>query len=93
MRVEVVNKNTGVSWKREALVKSDHLQHASSFTAMQKATAFPIASIARIMAEGHMEGDREQRRDYWTKYPTTLTYADVPFDMLTTYLKELNLEV
>ena len=47
---------------------------------MQKATAFSISSVAKIMAEGKMEGNKEQHRDYWTQYPKSLSYADVPFD-------------
>jgi len=75
------------SWREEKIIKSD-----KRFSAMQKATAFPIASVAAIMAEGKMEGDKEQRRDYWTTYPKALTYADVPFEDFTNNLKTLGLD-
>tara|TARA_Y100000593_G_scaffold93309_1_gene187745 strand:- start:7314 stop:8432 length:1119 start_codon:yes stop_codon:yes gene_type:complete len=62
-------------WKEEKLIKSD-----DRFSAMQKATAFPISSVASLMAEGKMEGKRHQHRDYWTNFPKVLTYADVPHE-------------
>ena len=88
---EVKNSDTGLSWSREILVKSDHLQHISSFTAMQKATAFPIASVASLMAGGKMEGDKDQRRDYYTQYPKSLTYKDIPTELFNDNLKKLNI--
>ena len=63
------------SWVEEKLIKSD-----DRFSAMQKATAFPISCVASLMAEGKMEGKKHQHRDYWTNFPKALTYADVPFD-------------
>ena len=62
-------------WRQEKVIKSDE-----RFSAMQKATAFSIASIAAIMAEGKLEGDMEQHRDYWVQYPMSLSYSDAPFD-------------
>jgi len=62
------------TWYKEKLIRSD-----DQFSAMQKATAFPISCVASLMAEGKMEGDREQHRDYHTQYPKALSYADVPY--------------
>jgi saccharopine dehydrogenase-like NADP-dependent oxidoreductase len=62
------------SWVEEKVIKSD-----DKFSAMQKATAFPISCVASLMAEGRMEGKKDQHRDYWTQYSKALTYADVPF--------------
>jgi saccharopine dehydrogenase-like NADP-dependent oxidoreductase len=90
---EAKSVTSGLKWRREITIKGDHLQHVSSFTAMQKGTAFPIAAVARLIAEGEMEGDKDQHRDYYTQYPKALSYRDVPFDKFKTYLKELNLEI
>jgi hypothetical protein len=68
--------NPSLTWKRELQV----LGEEDGFSGMQKATAFPISSVAKIMAEGKMEGDKDQRRDHWTQYPKALSYADIPFD-------------
>ena len=72
------------TWRQEKVIKS-----SKRFSAMQKATAFSISSVAAIMAKGEMEGDREQHRDYWEQYPTALSYADVPFDKFDKNLKQL----
>jgi saccharopine dehydrogenase-like NADP-dependent oxidoreductase len=63
------------TWHKEKLISSDE-----QFSAMQKATAFPISCVASLMAEGKMEGDRDQHRDYYTQYPKTLSYADIPYE-------------
>ena len=73
-------------WREEKLIKADEL-----FTAMQKATAFSISSVAAIMAQGKMEGNKEQRRDYWTQYNKSLTYLDVPFEEFNKNLKALGI--
>ena len=72
------------AWVEEKVIKAD-----DKFTAMQKATAFSISSVAAIMAEGKLEGNKEQHRDYWTQYPKALSYADVPFDKFNANLKFL----
>ena len=71
-------------WREERVVKADN-----QFTAMQKATAFPISSVAKLMAEGEMEGNKEQHRDYFTQFPKCLGYSDVPYDKFTENLKQL----
>ncbi|MAF25991.1 hypothetical protein CL634_10535 [bacterium] len=63
------------SWNEEKVIKVD-----DRFSAMQKATAFPISSVAAIMAQGKLEGDKEQHRDWWLQHNKSLSYADVPFD-------------
>lgn len=63
-------------WKKEILIKSNE-----RFSAMQQATAFPISSVAALMAEGAYDGDRDQRRDYYTQYNKNLSYKDVNFDL------------
>lgn len=64
------------TWHEEKLIKSDE-----RFSAMQKATAFPASCVASIMAEGKLEGDKGQHRDYYTQYSNVSTYADVPLDL------------
>ena len=73
------------SWDKEKLVKSD-----DQFSAMQKATAFPISSVASMMANGELEGNRDQRRDFWTQYPKALSYEHVSFEEFDVNLKKLN---
>jgi len=74
-------------WRRERVIKSDE-----QFSAMQKATAFSISSVAAIMAQGKLEGNKEQRRDYWVQYPAALSYADIPFEEFKENLKILGIE-
>tara|TARA_Y100001938_G_C8101570_1_gene442209 strand:- start:16373 stop:17524 length:1152 start_codon:yes stop_codon:yes gene_type:complete len=76
------------TWRKEILVKSD-----DKFSAMQKATAFSISSVAAIMAEGKMEGNKEQHRDYHTQYDKSLGYKDVPFDEFNKNLNKLGLDI
>lgn len=47
------------------------------FTAMQKATAFPISVVADIIAKGHLDG---------ILYPS---YADIPLDMFNSNLESI----
>jgi saccharopine dehydrogenase (NAD+, L-lysine-forming) len=74
------------TWRQEKVIKSDE-----QFSAMQKATAFSISSVAAIMAEGKLEGNKEQHRDYWVQYPKALTYADVPYEKFKSNLTKLGL--
>ena len=76
------------TWAEEKLISSD-----DRFTAMQKATAFPISSVASLMAKGALEGDRDERRDYHTQYPKVLSYQDIPFDDFKKNLSVLGLDV
>ena len=64
-----------LNWRKDLVVFPQE-----GFSAMQRATSSPISAVASLMAEGELEGDKEQHRDYWTKYPTKLTYKDIPFD-------------
>jgi saccharopine dehydrogenase-like NADP-dependent oxidoreductase len=59
-------------WQKEKLISSDE-----QFSAMQKATAFPISAVASMMAEGLLEGDMDQRRDYYIQYPKVLAYENI----------------
>lgn len=76
------------SWHKEILVNSDE-----KFSAMQKATAFSISSVAAIMAEGKLEGNKDQRRDYHTQYDKNLGYKDVPFDEFIKNLNKIGLDI
>tara|TARA_Y100000593_G_scaffold35778_1_gene69846 strand:- start:5996 stop:7168 length:1173 start_codon:yes stop_codon:yes gene_type:complete len=62
------------TWRQEKVIRSDE-----RFSAMQKATAFSISSVAAIMAEGKLEGNKAQHRDYWEQYSPCLSYEDVPY--------------
>ena len=78
-----VTKDNAV-WREEKLIKSD-----ANFTAMQKATAFPISAVAKLMAEGELEGDKAQHRDYYTQHCKSLKYSDIPYDKFKENLDKL----
>ena len=75
-------------WNEEKSIKSD-----LNFSAMQKATAYPISAVASLMAEGMLEGKRDQHRDYYTAYPKALAYRDIPFEEFNKKINLLGLEV
>ena len=77
-----------LKWSKELIVFPQ-----KDFSAMQRATSSPISAVASLMAEGELEGDREQHRDYWTKYPSKLTYRDIPFEKFNSKLEELGLDI
>ena len=72
------------TWNEEKVIKVD-----DRFSAMQKATAFPISSIAALMAEGVFDGEKSQCRGYWDCFDKSLSYKDVPFDRFNENLKTL----
>jgi len=78
-----------VQWKQEKIITADA---DGDFSAMQKATAYPVSSVAALMADGFFDGKKEQRRDYWTHYPKALSYSDVPFDEFNSNLNKLGVE-
>lgn len=73
--VAEVKNDDGLVWRKEFAISSDE-----KFTAMQKCTAFSIASMADLMGKGALDDRKEQFRGYWKEKPASLTYADVPFD-------------
>ena len=74
------------TWRQEKVIRSDE-----RFSAMQKATAFSISSVAAIMAGGKLEGNKTQHRDYWEQYSPCLSYEDVPFEEFNRNLKILGI--
>ncbi len=76
-----------VEWKEELAVFGG----SDGFSAMQKATAFPIAAVANLMAEGYFDKGMDQHRDYWIPYPKSLSYEHVPYEMFSEKLKVLGL--
>jgi len=78
-----------VEWKEELAILGD----LDGFSAMQKATAFSIASVASLMAEGIFDGNMEQRGDAWIPYPKNLSYGHVPYDKFRDRLTSLGLNV
>ncbi len=73
-------------WRQEKVIRSDE-----QFSAMQKSTAFSISSVAAIMAQGKLEGNKTQHRDYWEQYSPSLSYEDVPFEEFNNNLKKLGI--
>jgi saccharopine dehydrogenase-like NADP-dependent oxidoreductase len=78
-----------VEWKEELAVFGE----PDGFSAMQKATAFPITSVATLMAEGIFDGDMEQRKDHRTPHPKNLSYSHVPYKKFRDRLNLLGLSV
>jgi saccharopine dehydrogenase-like NADP-dependent oxidoreductase len=74
--VKVFVRAGEIFWDKDVLVSNDE----NGFSAMQKATGFGISSVAKIMAEGKLEGDWQEHRDYWTPFPNNLSYKHVPFE-------------
>tara|TARA_R110002050_G_scaffold6130_1_gene25929 strand:+ start:2043 stop:3131 length:1089 start_codon:yes stop_codon:yes gene_type:complete len=62
-------------WKHENVVRSD--EH---FSAMQKCTAFPIASVADILTTGKLDDRVVQKRSGEVKLSNCLKYSDIDFD-------------
>lgn len=81
-------KSGDMAWKKEILVKSNQM-----FSAMQQATAFPISSVAALMAEGSLEGNKDQSGEYYTQYEKNLSYKDIPFNLFKEKLEILGLEI
>jgi saccharopine dehydrogenase-like NADP-dependent oxidoreductase len=79
-----VNNDSGLTWKKEHVIECD-----KKFSAMQKCTAFPISTIASMMAEGMFDDRKDERRGYYINLPYSLTYADVPFDKFNNKLNML----
>ena len=72
-----------LSWNKEILVNADKgsFEDVKNFTAMQKATAFSIASVADIMARGLL--DRAFGLD------RRLTYSHIPYEEFNDTLNKL----
>ena len=77
----------------EVVLKDGPPTEAEMFSAMQQATAFPISSVAALMAEGIFDGDKEQHRDYYTQYNKNLSYKDIDFDLFKEKLDVLGCEI
>tara|TARA_Y100000593_G_scaffold17894_1_gene35724 strand:+ start:1499 stop:2653 length:1155 start_codon:yes stop_codon:yes gene_type:complete len=82
--IKAIIRSGDLTWDKELLVPFN-----LSFDAMQVATSSPITAVAKIMAEGKMEGDRDEHRDYYSQYPKNLSYKDVPFDEFDEVIKKL----
>jgi len=82
-------KSKDLTWEKDISIIGDE----DGFSAMQKATAFPASSVAKIIAEGKLEGNKEEHRGYWTKYPASLSYSDIPFDEFNNNLKLLGITI
>ena len=87
--IKVFIEGEKTEWKEELAIFGE----LDGFSAMQKATAFPVSSVASLMAEGLFDKDMEQRRDYWTPYPKNLSYSHIPYDKFRERLTVLGLDV
>jgi saccharopine dehydrogenase-like NADP-dependent oxidoreductase len=81
--LKAVAEKGDLSWNKEILVKADKgsFEDPKNFTAMQKATAFPIASVADIMARGLLDRDFGLDR--------RLNYSHIPYEEFNTTLNKL----
>ena len=80
-----------VYWDKEIKVYSGDFK--TEFSAMQQATAFPISSVASLMAEGFFDNREIEHRGYKEKLPVTLTYKDIPFERFNENLRLLGVTV
>ena len=81
--LKAVAEKGDLSWNKEILVNADKgsFEDPKNFTAMQKATAFPIASVADIMARGLLDRDFGLDR--------RLNYSHIPYEEFNTTLNKL----
>ena len=77
-----------LTWDKEILVGYD-----TEFSAMQKATAFSISSVADLMAQGKFDDRKVQNRSGDISLPVVLNYSDVPCDEFNENLKFLGIQV
>ena len=78
-----------LSWKNWIIIEGSN--DTGGFSAMQKCTAFPISSVAAMMADGILDSEarKQQHRDYYTYPSSALTYKDVPYQELGKRLTQL----
>ena len=88
--LKIIINAGAVSWDKELLIGS-----SAEFSAMQQATAFPIAAVASLMAEGFFDDQNKerQRRGYWECFSKSLSYADVPYDEFSGTLDKLDIKI
>ena len=84
--IKAVVESGDLTWDKEIIIGYD-----TQFSAMQKATAFSISSVAKIMAEGYFDERFIEHRGYKDKMSVVLKYSDVPYDKFEKNLKELGL--
>jgi hypothetical protein len=73
IKVEIEAEDT--SWEKELIIP-----YCRTFSAMQKATAFSISSVAKMMAEKFFDKNTPQHRDYYDLPPKSLTYKHVDYN-------------
>jgi len=58
----------------------EKIVHSSGpFSAMQRATAYSISTVASLMGSGVLDSRSIQRRGYDEELPMSLQYADIPY--------------
>lgn len=82
-----------VTWKKEIVVGYDAEVSKTRFSAMQKATAYAISSVAEIMAEGYFDDRKIQNRGGDIKLPVVLEYRDVPYERFNKNLDKLGIKI
>jgi saccharopine dehydrogenase-like NADP-dependent oxidoreductase len=75
-----------LKWSKELVISADN-----KFSAMQKATAFPISSVAALMAKGVFDDRKIENRSGDIKLPIVLSYKDIPQEGFTENLTQLGL--
>jgi saccharopine dehydrogenase-like NADP-dependent oxidoreductase len=81
--IKVMIKAKDNFWEKELLIP-----HSHNFSAMQKATAFSISSVAKMMAEDFFNENAAQHRDYFDIPPIALTYKLVDYEE---FMKNINI--
>ena len=84
--IKAIVESGDLKWNKEIIVGFD-----TKFSAMQKATAFSISSVAKIMAEGYFDKRTVQNRGGDIVLPVVLKYSDVPYEEFEKNLTTLGL--
>jgi saccharopine dehydrogenase-like NADP-dependent oxidoreductase len=71
-----------LQWKHWTIIEAEDKTPEIHFTAMQKATAYPISAIASLLADGILDRERRkvERRGCYEHPSPVLSYKDIPFD-------------
>tara|TARA_B100000676_G_scaffold308903_1_gene370962 strand:- start:1716 stop:2813 length:1098 start_codon:yes stop_codon:yes gene_type:complete len=84
--IKAIVKSGDLTWDKEIIIGYDQ-----KFSAMQKATAFSISSVAKMMAEGKFDDRKIQNRGGDISLPVVLKYSDICYEEFEKNLNELGL--
>lgn len=86
--IRVHARGGDVEFNKEIIVP-----HREHFSAMQVSTAFPISSVASLMADGYFDNRVEENNGNSDKLTFNLSYEDIPFDKFNENLNTLGIKM